>query len=332
MQTRTTLEQSKSSTSVSAIKRKQQPFFSPITVQPKLTIGTVDDPFEHEANAMADKVMRLTESSESQNSFFKPAVSSVQRKCAHCEEEEKLQRKSESGVSSCIEAPSVVHDVINSGGQTLDSGIRKFFEPRFGHDFSNVKIHSDSSAVKSAQRINALAYTTGDNIVFNQNQFSPGTDSGKKLLAHELTHVVQQKSDEIGYVQRMAACPVHLNDGAPTPPGWKNYFGSSSVFHCGFRTILEDRAPTPDDPMNECVYDHSGTLVDENHPYAGCRGTPDQYDSRTDPIKHSTIDSGGIVRAGAPALATSAWHAIVSPFEDAYNWMDRGIRNLYGVP
>jgi hypothetical protein len=69
---------------------------------------------------------------------------------------------------------------------------RKFFEPRFGHDFSNVKLHTDPDAAESAQSINALAYTSGNNIVFNTGQYSPGSESGKKLMAHELTHVVQQ--------------------------------------------------------------------------------------------------------------------------------------------
>jgi hypothetical protein len=133
-------------------------------------------------------------------------------------------------------------------------------------------------------------------------------------------------------LQRMAACPSHLADADPVPPGWKPYFGDTSVFHCGFRTILEDRAPAAGDPMNECVYDHSGTLVDDSHPYAGCKGTPDQYDSKKDPIKHATIDSGGIVRAGAPAFADSVKHAVVEPMAEWLGGLDREIRRLYGAP
>ncbi len=162
--------------------------------QPKLTINQPNDIYEQEADAIADKVMRMP-SNKNENTFFKPAnISSLQRKCTHCEEEEKLQMKSEGNAGSGIEAPSIVHDVINKGGQPLDTGTRNFFESRFGHDFSNVRIHNDSMSAQSAQSINALAYTTGDNIVFNQNQYAPGTDAGKKLLAHELTHVVQQNT------------------------------------------------------------------------------------------------------------------------------------------
>ena len=81
---------------------------------------------------------------------------------------------------------------LDNGGQPLSPQVRNFFEPRFGQDFGGVKIHTDYVAAKSAQSINALAYTSGSNIVFNNSQFAPDTQGGKALLAHELTHVVQQ--------------------------------------------------------------------------------------------------------------------------------------------
>ena len=84
---------------------------------------------------------------------------------------------------------------LNGGGQSLPNEVRNFYEPRFGYDFSNVKMHTDNVAAKSAQSINALAFTSGNNIVFNNGQYSPDTDSGKRLLGHELTHVVQQGDD-----------------------------------------------------------------------------------------------------------------------------------------
>ena len=107
-------------------------------------------------------------------------------------------------------------------------------------------------------------------------------------------------------IQRMLPCPSQLAADDPVPSGWKPYQGDSSVFHCGFRGLLEDRTPTADDMQNECFYDHAGSLVDENHPYAGCRGTPNRYDSRLlGGVPHATIDPGGIVRAGGPAFVTS---------------------------
>ncbi len=88
--------------------------------------------------------------------------------------------------------PAIVHDVLSSSGQTLDAEIRAFIEPRFGHDFSGVRVHTDAKAAESAQAVNALAYTVGKNIVFGDGGYKPWTSEGKRLLAHELTHVVQQ--------------------------------------------------------------------------------------------------------------------------------------------
>jgi Domain of unknown function (DUF4157) len=167
----------------------KMPFF-----QPKLTINQPNDVYEQEADAMADQVMRMTDTSLNHNSFFKPTVAMLQRKCQHCEEK-KLHRKENSG-EGVQESNQLDGYVASLGlsGQPLPENNRKFFEPRFGNDFSDVRIHTDSVAAKSAQSINALAYTTGNNIVFNQGQYSPESESGKRLMAHELTHVVQQVS------------------------------------------------------------------------------------------------------------------------------------------
>jgi len=144
---------------------------------------------------MADQVMHAHGQIHNENTFFKPVAADIQRKCQHCEDEEKLHRKenSDADVQGNHELDNYVGS-LDSSGQTLPEGSLRFFEPRFGHDFSNVRIHSDTLAAKSAQSINALAYTTGNNIVFNNGQYAPESDDGKKLIAHELTHVVQQTS------------------------------------------------------------------------------------------------------------------------------------------
>ena len=90
--------------------------------------------------------------------------------------------------------PPIVHEVLHSPGQPLDAATRAFMEPRFGHDFSRVQVHSDTKAAESAWAVNALAYTVGRNVVFGEGQYAPATTMGRKLLAHELTHVVQQDS------------------------------------------------------------------------------------------------------------------------------------------
>src|SRR5213075_2713644 len=84
--------------------------------------------------------------------------------------------------------PPIVHDVLNSPGQPLDAEIRAFMEPRFGHDFSQVQVYTDTKASESASKIDALAYTVGKNVVFGAGQYEPETDVGRRVLAHELTH------------------------------------------------------------------------------------------------------------------------------------------------
>ncbi|MGZ3835404.1 MAG: eCIS core domain-containing protein [Mucilaginibacter sp.] len=183
--------------------------------QPKLTVNQPDDIYEQEADATAEKVMRMPAAENVIQPFFKPALTPVQRKCKNCEEEEKLQRKENSTgeVRRNSQLDSYVSS-LGSLGQPLPETSRKFFEPRFGHDFSNVQIHADSVAAKSAHSINALAYTTGNNIVFNSGQYSPDSVAGKKLMAHELTHVVQQ-SGNTNAVQRL--CSAAAVCAAPIP-------------------------------------------------------------------------------------------------------------------
>jgi hypothetical protein len=90
------------------------------------------------------------------------------------------------------DVPPIVHEVLRSPGQPLDAQARAFFEPRFGHDFSTVRIHTDTAAAESARAVNAQAYTVGREVVFAQGRYAPTTGPGRSLLAHELTHAVQQ--------------------------------------------------------------------------------------------------------------------------------------------
>jgi len=160
-----------------------------IFIQPKLAVNDPGDAYEQEADAVADRIMTMTET------FIQPKlISGIQRKCSHCEEEENKMQRKEMNAEETSAEKELTNYVNNLGntGHTLPDEVRNYYEPRFGYDFSNVKLHTDSVAAKSAQSINAFAYTSGNNIVFNNGQYSPGTDSGKKLLTHELTHVVQQ--------------------------------------------------------------------------------------------------------------------------------------------
>jgi len=132
----------------------------------------------------------------------KIGASLLQRKCAcgsgagldgMCEgcRGKRLQRLSTNGAEPAT-VPPIVHEVLRLPGQRLDQQTRALFEPRFGHDFSKVRVHADAKAAESAKAVNALAYTVGHDIVFGHGQFSPNTNQGQWLLAHELTHAVQQ--------------------------------------------------------------------------------------------------------------------------------------------
>ena len=192
-----------------------------LPVQTRLTVGAVDDPLEHEADAMADTVMRMPNVSDtstvsdtfSQNSF-------IQRKCAACEEEEKAQRKPLSAsITPFIQTKTngegttsaSLSNKINSSrgsGSSMDEGTKTFMENRFGSDFSSVKIHTGSESVMMNRELSAKAFTVGNDIYFNEGQYNPQSDSGKHLLAHELTHTLQQGA---------AATTIHCakNDDPP---------------------------------------------------------------------------------------------------------------------
>lgn len=176
-------------------------------LQTKLKISEPGDQYEQEADRIADRVMRMPESS-------------IQRQMEPEEEEEMVQRKeianqvlSSEQKSEFSEIPPIVHEVLNSSGQSLDSGTRTFMESRFGHDFSQVRVHTDAKAAESARAVNAQAFTVKQSIVFGDGQYVPSTASGKRVLAHELVHVTQQDSYQAAN-NRIFRIPGHCAYGA----------------------------------------------------------------------------------------------------------------------
>jgi hypothetical protein len=190
----------------------------PWPIQAKLKVGAVNDPLEREADQVADRIMpdpastSFTTNGEvvqrkcQSCSDEQEAKQTVPRKCQSCSDEEDKKKKDEerpdkeAGRAATLDgtaAPSIVGEVIRSPGQPLDPAARAFFEPRFDYDFSRVRIHSDARASASAHAVNALAYTVGKDMVFGAAQFAPHTNKGRNLLAHELTHVVQQSQGPI---------------------------------------------------------------------------------------------------------------------------------------
>jgi hypothetical protein len=177
-------------------------------LQRKLTINQPGDAFEQEADRVAESVMGVPTPGSigrtpitGQGSNFlvqrlcptceREMDDSIHRRCSHCEEE--LHSASQSVHED--EAGAVLENDINhlrGGGQPLPRSEQAFFGARIGFDFRSVRIHTDAHAAGTAQAINALAYTKGTDIVFAPGEYRPDTVAGRKLLAHELTHVVQQ--------------------------------------------------------------------------------------------------------------------------------------------
>jgi hypothetical protein len=98
------------------------------------------------------------------------------------------------GRSAQGDATPIVHDVLRTGGTAMDAPTRAFFEPRFGHDFSRIRLHTDARAAASARAVDALAYTVGPHVVFGAGSYAPHTSAGRQLLAHELVHAIQQSN------------------------------------------------------------------------------------------------------------------------------------------
>jgi len=143
-------------------------------LQRKLTIGASNDPLEQEADRVADQVM-----STPLNSAINRTPPKIQR----------LTGLTSDGINT---APPSVERVLASPGRPLEPTLRQDMEQRFGYDFAQVRVHTGSAAEQSARDINADAYTVGYNVVFGTGQFVPGMYDGRRLIAHELTHVLQQ--------------------------------------------------------------------------------------------------------------------------------------------
>ncbi len=187
------------------VRNVVRPKTSNMALQPKLTVGAVNDKYEQEADRVADQVMRMPDADVAQqiaSDVIQPLKIqrvSPQRKVAALinqlsRGEFSLQAKGESTLAT-DEIPSDTESKISglkSCGQPLDLATRQFFEPRFGHDFSNVRVHTNSQAAETAKSINARAFTLGNHVVLGDGQYQPSSTDGRKLLGHELTHVIQQ--------------------------------------------------------------------------------------------------------------------------------------------
>ena len=157
-------------------------------IQARLTTNQPGDAYEQQADRIADQVLRTAEPEASSPC----ACGGTCSKCSGHHDEKILTKSTQPSNPGRLPAPPIVHDVLRSPGRPLDPASRSFMEPRFHQDFSRIRIHTNPVAAESAHSIRALAYTSGQHLVFAHGQYAPETESGRHLLAHELAHSLQQ--------------------------------------------------------------------------------------------------------------------------------------------
>lgn len=192
-------------------------------IQTKLAVNRPGDACEQEADLVADRIMRMSALGE-QGLAVRQAPSPL------------IMRRPENKAGVSPDAPQIVNDVLSESGRPLDPPVRSFMEPRFGYDFSRVQIHTGGRADESARAVSATTYTVGRHIVFSEGAYRPETDAGRRLIAHELTHVGQQAAAGAS-LQRQPAEGA-AKDAAEKPP-----MDLEAIF-----TALEQEAAKPIGP------------------------------------------------------------------------------------
>ena len=245
---------------------KRAPGPSHQAIQAKLRIGPVNDPLEREADRVADAVV-----GGASVGSLAPAAGAVQRKCAACAaNEETIQRKCEeceeeekeetvrrapdgSSQSTTVGGAETAAAAVASGGAPLATDVRAYFEPRFGRDLSDVRVHTDGAAAQAARAIDARAYTLGNHIAFAPGAHAPSRHDGAHLLAHELAHVVQQDTGSAPAIRRTptanSRCPANVH-GAPADPiaAITEADARAQLMALGSHHLLFVEALTRDDP------------------------------------------------------------------------------------
>lgn len=176
------------------------------SAQTKLTIGSVNDTYEHEADAVANRVLRM-DTSVGNISKLNTSNQAAKRKEQSSAGDNSTRNKTEGSLRNS-DIFSYISS-LNGRGQGLSAAENTFFSSRFGRSFDDVRVHFGSEASQAASSINAKAFTYGNNIVFNQNAYQPNNHQGLYLLAHELTHVVQQSGGQQHNVNRSEDSSSH---------------------------------------------------------------------------------------------------------------------------
>lgn len=161
---------------------------TPVGVQPKLSVSKPADPHELQADRTADTVMRMPAPAQLQRAAASPAVPPVVQRAAAAEP---VQRFGIGKPSAASDTGSRIQQA-TTGGQALGNDVRAFLQPRLGADLSNVRVHADEGAAGLSNQLSSRAFTYRNHVFFGRNQYQPGTAEGRHLLAHELTHTIQQ--------------------------------------------------------------------------------------------------------------------------------------------
>ncbi|POY36196.1 hypothetical protein C3K47_10580 [Solitalea longa] len=265
---------------------------------------------EQEADRVAGSIMQSS-TSQTSDPFFQPkAVASTASQAAS------------------LPVPQSVSQTLNSSGQVLDRSVQQFMQSKFNYDFSKVQVHNDAEAQHSAAGINANAYTVKNHIVFGKDQYQPNTINGKQLLAHELTHVIQQSNSNTATVQRQKATPIQSDIEDLVKKGqWCRDSAESGKLHPGLQCYREIPA-TEGHPEGQqyCFSKETGAFKEESPDFVSAvsgqlkDGTCDIPMSITDPPQPFT-------QRGRRAMG----HFIADIATEDANLIGRGFGGFAGI-
>jgi hypothetical protein len=232
-----------------------------VLLQPKLEVSSPDDPAEKEAEDVAAKIVEMDSSSQKQSEDG-ASEQQPQEKTTKQETETVIPSQSasvSSGGEVSTDSESTVRSGVRGGGKSLPSKVQSNFESRMGADFSDVSVHTGPKADRAAKSINAQAYTIGSDIAFSKGRYNPDSKSGKKLLAHELTHVAQQTGGVNRQRQQM------VNGGGGEEPVLKTKEGAVLEFHSGLelKKLSKEEALSDMKEHLDELYKHLDNLTDE---------------------------------------------------------------------
>lgn len=307
---------------------------SPV-IQPKLKIGKPGDKYEQEADAVADRVMRMSESDtlqmqpeEEEEEMMQPKLrmqpeeeeeEPIQMKCAQCGNQEVIQASAKS------EAPDVSSKISSQlfsskgSGNSLPNHTNQHMSSALGTDFSHVKIHTSNNAIQMNRSLNAKAFTHGSDIYFNQGEYNPSGTDGKRLLAHELTHVVQQNKTPDIPQRRSAKESISKNSFSNVQLNGEDDHFIVSIF----QTSSVMSSPDSEHPMM------TGSSGSESPISIEAQTEVDLLESSGDYIR---VRGDGINQLGQPAGQIEGWilsaHTNLAPNTSATVENDRAAQDL----